>query len=93
MDAPLTFDTSVDAEQFASGDELYAVHCAECHDDDGRGTSEGPDLTVRLETLAPAEVAAVVVRGDGRMDPVDVTNDEAFIVSVWVVETFGMQSR
>ncbi len=90
---PLTFDTNVDAEAFASGEELYALHCAECHDDDGRGTSEGPDLTVRLETLSPAEVAAVVVQGDGRMNPVDVTNDEAFIVSLWVVEAFGPQAR
>ncbi|MFT6161370.1 MAG: mono/diheme cytochrome c family protein [Myxococcota bacterium] len=89
----LTFDTNVDAEQLASGEELYALHCAECHDDDGRGTSEGPDLTVRLQTLTPAEVAAVVVLGDGRMEPVDVTNDEAFIVSVWVVEMFGAESR
>jgi mono/diheme cytochrome c family protein len=90
---PLSFDTSVDAEQFASGEQLYTLHCAQCHDDDGGGTSEGPDLTVRLDTLSPAEVASVVVRGEDRMEPVDVTDDEAFIVSVWVVEMFGPQSR
>lgn len=92
-DAPLTFDTDVGAEAVASGDQLYAQHCAECHDEDGRGTSEGPDLTSRVDTLSPAEVATVVVRGDGRMDPVDVSNDEAFVVSVWVVEMFGAQNR
>lgn len=69
---------------------LFAEHCAECHGDDGDGTSEGPSLYVRTRELSPADVAAVIRFGEDDMPPVEeVTDEQAVALGLWVIETFG----
>jgi mono/diheme cytochrome c family protein len=76
----LTEDTSVPedtAPAETTGQELYQIHCGDCHGIDGRGTDTGPDLKPELEHHSDAKIMDVILNGDGDMNPVPVTEEEA----------------
>ena len=76
----LTEDTSepVDtAPVELTGKELYEIHCTDCHGFDGRGTDTGPDLKPELEHHSDTKIMDVILNGDGDMNPVPVTEEEA----------------
>ncbi len=52
----------------ANGATLYAANCASCHGDDGAlGLVDATDLTVSMGEKSDAELADVIVNGEGSM--------------------------
>ncbi len=56
------------ADQGASGERIFAMHCVLCHGKDGTlGINDAKDLTV--STLSKEEMVAMVANGKGTMMP------------------------
>lgn len=68
------------------GPELYAEHCAGCHGGDARGAEFGPDLMWRSQGLDVDDVADIIAFGEGLMDPLDLTPEEAEAVADYLLE-------
>lgn len=60
--------SSTDAE----GANVYSAHCATCHGDEMEGGSKSPSLVGLSARLNAAQVAEIVQKGKGKMEPVDV---------------------
>lgn len=71
-----------------TGADLYADHCAVCHGEDARGTSSGPDLKREVENHNDDQIIRVILFGEDRMDPIDVTEDEAQMIVDYLRELF-----
>ncbi len=68
------------------GAQLFLVSCAPCHGGDARGTTRGPDLVTQAAGLGVEQVTDVILDGEGLMDPVDLSIEEAEAVAAFVVE-------
>ena len=79
-------DAVTDATSAPRGGEVYLAHCEACHGYDGRGSLSGADLSWRVDDLSAEDVADIAVLGSGFMDPVDLDDDEARAVGVFVVD-------
>lgn len=71
-----------------NGTLLFYDACSNCHASDARGTDLGPDLTVQASDMTPDEIVDVILNGAGTMSPLDLTEDEADAVAVYLIETF-----
>jgi mono/diheme cytochrome c family protein len=64
-----------------TGVELYEINCASCHGIDGTGPENGPEdgtnLEQEVERHTDAQLIGIILNGEGDMEPVDVTEDEA----------------
>jgi mono/diheme cytochrome c family protein len=69
----------------ASGRELFVAECSRCHGADGQGTDYAPDLWFRASGLDAEGIVDTVLDGEGRMDPVPVSIEEAERVAGYVV--------
>lgn len=82
-----TEDTSLPTDDSSTtpgldGAQLYADTCAGCHGADGHGGS-APDLSRELGKT-DAQLIEIILNGDGRMPPQDVTQEEAQAIVDWM---------
>lgn len=73
VELPLPWDDEAlraraqDPARFASGEDLFALHCASCHGADGKGGRGllGPDLTddIYLHGIRPTEIYRTIAVG------------------------------
>jgi mono/diheme cytochrome c family protein len=47
---------------FATGRELFGVHCARCHGADAAGTADGPNLLLRVKGMSEAGFTSAVLQ-------------------------------
>jgi mono/diheme cytochrome c family protein len=71
-----------------TGPQIFAVDCSGCHGAEGEGTSRGPELAAQAWGMSVEEVVDTVLDGSGRMEPVDLTIEEAEAVAAWVVASW-----
>ncbi len=72
-----------------TGEELYRLHCASCHGEDGGGTSSGPGLAGEVSRHSDADLIGVILDGKHDMPAIDVTEDEAGQIVDYLRELFG----
>ena len=77
--APASKDDTQDSSTVPplSGADLYRTHCSGCHADDGKGTEEVPALLEEVEKESEESIIQIILQGDGDMEPVEVTQEEA----------------
>ncbi len=66
--------------------QLFYATCSGCHGADATGTDRGPDLSWQAADLSLEEVVDVILDGEGSMDPVDLTSEEAHLVADHLIE-------
>jgi len=69
------------------GARLYFDTCASCHSADGRGSDRGPALTTEAAGFEVDEIVDVILDGEGLMNPVELSIEEAEAVATFVHET------
>ena len=67
-----------------SGSRLYFDHCSGCHSPDGMGTQLGPSLFEEAGEFSAEQIVDVVLNGEGLMDPVNLTVEEANAVAEYL---------
>jgi hypothetical protein len=66
--------------------QLFFATCSGCHGGDATGTDRGPDLTWQAADMSVDEVVDVILDGEGSMDPVDLTSEEAHVVADHLID-------
>ena len=70
------------------GEALYISTCATCHGTDGEGLEgSGPSIVHELHHN-DAKLIDVILNGDGDMDPVDVTEEQAQLIVDYMREAW-----
>ena len=67
-----------------SGSRLYFDHCSDCHSPDGTGAQLGPSLFEEAGGFSAEQIVDVVLNGEGLMDPVNLTVEEANAVAEYL---------
>ncbi len=71
------------------GEEVYLRECAVCHDADGTGTQDGPNITNDVPGLNAAELEDIILNGKGDMPPTEnVTPEEVTALIEYLQATF-----
>ncbi len=81
-------DTATDTDTGPDGESLYGTHCEACHAADGTGSGVGPDITHELHH-SDEQLIQVILEGDGDMDPVAVSADEAQLIVDFMRSSWG----
>ena len=84
---PTNYSGTVGEE--SDGGALYLEHCEACHGYDGRGTSRGADLYWRLGEMDVDDVIDAVLVGEGLMEPVALTEEDAEAVAYFVLDNLA----
>ncbi len=77
-----------DTDTGPDGESLYGTHCEACHAADGTGSGVGPDITHELHH-SDEQLIQVILEGDGDMDPVAVSADEAQLIVDFMRSSWG----
>lgn len=83
-----TADTAEDTTAEPDGEALYTANCAPCHGADGTGVDDlGPNIVSELHH-GDAQLIGVILNGDGDMEPVNVTEEQARLIVDYMRESW-----